>query len=64
MPAAPAGIEQHGDGVADRAQTGRRENPAGFAIAPEAVARTIAVAVEQPDDVGIGDIVIRPPRQG
>lgn len=125
----PPGIEQHGDGVADRAQAARREalpdrhlqrrehtaldlcvlrdpieglrqestdgvirttsvspgyvrteladsiddlqlreqihqNMADFAIAPEAVARTIAFAIEQPDDVEIGDIVIRPTRQG
>ena len=31
-----------------------------FAIAPEAVARAIAFAIEQPDDVEIGDITIRP----
>ena len=35
-----------------------------FAIAPEAVARAIAFAVEQPDDVEIGDITIRPTVQG
>jgi NADP-dependent 3-hydroxy acid dehydrogenase YdfG len=37
-----------------------RENMAEFAIPPEAVARAIAFAVEQPDDVEIGDITIRP----
>ncbi|MGW7536989.1 SDR family oxidoreductase [Amycolatopsis sp. NPDC054798] len=31
-----------------------------FALAPEAVARAIAFAVEQPDEVEIGDITIRP----
>lgn len=41
-----------------------RQNMAELAIAPEAVARTIAFAIEQPDDVEIGDIVIRPTRQG
>ena len=41
-----------------------RRTMAEFAIAPEAVARTIAFAIEQPDDVEIGDIVIRPTRQG
>jgi NADP-dependent 3-hydroxy acid dehydrogenase YdfG len=35
-----------------------------FAIAPDAVARAIAFAVEQPDDVEIGDITIRPAVQG
>jgi NADP-dependent 3-hydroxy acid dehydrogenase YdfG len=32
-------------------------------IAPEAVARAVAFAIEQPDDVEIGDIVIRPTTQ-
>ncbi len=35
-----------------------------FAIAPDAVARAIAFAIEQPDDVEIGDITIRPTVQG
>ncbi|UJW32499.1 SDR family oxidoreductase [Saccharothrix sp. AJ9571] len=43
---------------------GIRENMAEFAIPPEAVARAIAFAVEQPDDVEIGDITIRPTVQG
>jgi NADP-dependent 3-hydroxy acid dehydrogenase YdfG len=37
-----------------------REGMAAFAIPPEAVARAIAFAIEQPDDVEIGDITIRP----
>jgi NADP-dependent 3-hydroxy acid dehydrogenase YdfG len=39
-----------------------RENMARFAIAPEAVARAIAFAIEQPPDVEIGEITIRPTR--
>jgi NADP-dependent 3-hydroxy acid dehydrogenase YdfG len=35
-----------------------------FGIPPEAVARTIAFAIEQPADVEIGEIVIRPTTQG
>jgi NADP-dependent 3-hydroxy acid dehydrogenase YdfG len=35
-----------------------------LAIAPEAVARAIAFAIEQPHDVEIGDITIRPTVQG
>ncbi|MEV0613057.1 SDR family oxidoreductase [Nonomuraea sp. NPDC050404] len=35
-----------------------------FAIDPEAVARAIAFAIEQPADVEIGEIVIRPTIQG
>jgi NADP-dependent 3-hydroxy acid dehydrogenase YdfG len=35
-----------------------------FAIAPEAVARAIAFAIEQPRDVEIGELTIRPTVQG
>lgn len=35
-----------------------------FEIPPEAVARAIAFSIEQPDEVEIGDITIRPTRQG
>jgi NADP-dependent 3-hydroxy acid dehydrogenase YdfG len=45
-----------------REQLRRRRDE--FAIAPEAVARAIAFAIEQPDDVEIGDITIRPTVQG
>ena len=41
-----------------------RRNMEEFAIPPEAVARAIAFAIEQPDDVEIGDITIRPTAQG
>ncbi|GIJ51579.1 oxidoreductase [Virgisporangium aliadipatigenens] len=44
-----------------RAEIQRNMNE--FAIAPEAVARAIAFAIEQPDDVEIGDITIRPTTQ-
>ncbi|MGH3249698.1 MAG: SDR family oxidoreductase [Trebonia sp.] len=37
---------------------------AAFGISPDAVARAIAFAIEQPDDVEIGDMTIRPARQG
>jgi NADP-dependent 3-hydroxy acid dehydrogenase YdfG len=37
---------------------------ATLGIGPDAVARAIAFAIEQPDDVEIGDITIRPARQG
>ncbi|SDU86361.1 NADP-dependent 3-hydroxy acid dehydrogenase YdfG [Microlunatus sagamiharensis] len=37
---------------------------ADLGIAPEAVARAIAFAIDQPDDVEIGDLTIRPVRQG
>ncbi|TYB68878.1 SDR family oxidoreductase [Nonomuraea sp. PA05] len=37
-----------------------QRNMERMAIAPEAVARAIAFAVEQPEDVEIGEIVIRP----
>ena len=35
-----------------------------IAIPPQAVARAVAFAIEQPDDVEIGDITIRPTVQG
>jgi NADP-dependent 3-hydroxy acid dehydrogenase YdfG len=41
-----------------------RRSRDAFAIPSEAVARAIAFAVEQPDDVEIGDITIRPAVQG
>ena len=36
---------------------------AEVAIPPEAIARGIAFAIEQPDDVDVGSIVIRPTAQ-
>jgi NADP-dependent 3-hydroxy acid dehydrogenase YdfG len=36
---------------------------ADLGISPDAVARAIAFAIEQPDDVEIGDMTIRPARQ-
>jgi NADP-dependent 3-hydroxy acid dehydrogenase YdfG len=41
-----------------------RQGMAEFAIAPQAVARAIAFAIDQPRDVEIGDITIRPTVQG
>jgi NADP-dependent 3-hydroxy acid dehydrogenase YdfG len=41
-----------------------RKGMAEFAIPPEAVARAIAFAIEQPHDVEIGDLTIRPTVQG
>ncbi|MBC9031167.1 SDR family oxidoreductase [Sphingomonas sp. JC676] len=35
-----------------------------IALEPEAVARAMAFAIEQPDDVDVGDIVVRPAVQG
>jgi NADP-dependent 3-hydroxy acid dehydrogenase YdfG len=50
------------DDVALREQI--RRNMTDFGLPPAAVARAIAFAVEQPDDVEIGDITIRPSVQG
>ena len=41
-----------------------RRNTEASGISPDAVARAIAFAIEQPDDVEIGDITIRPTVQG
>jgi Short-chain alcohol dehydrogenase of unknown specificity len=35
-----------------------------FALPPEAVARAVAFAIEQPADVDVGEIIIRPTAQG
>ena len=35
-----------------------------IAIPPAAIARAIAFAIEQPADVDVGDIVVRPTAQG
>ncbi|NBE95030.1 SDR family oxidoreductase [Nonomuraea sp. KC401] len=40
-----------------------RRNMDEYAIAPQAVARAVAFAIEQPPDVEIGEIVIRPTTQ-
>ena len=34
-----------------------------FAIAPDAIARAIAFAIEQPADVDVGEIIVRPTAQ-
>ncbi|MGW3998362.1 SDR family oxidoreductase [Amycolatopsis sp. NPDC004772] len=53
------------DHVEDPAQREQAQQAmAALGIAPEAVARAIAFAIEQPDDVEIGDLTIRPTRQG
>lgn len=39
------------------------ERKQAIAISPDAIARTIAFAIEQPDDVEIGSIVVRPTAQ-
>ncbi|MDT5340713.1 MAG: hypothetical protein QOD90_6218 [Mycobacterium sp.] len=54
-----------GDSIDDSAL--REETQRGmdeFGLPPEAVARAIAFAIEQPHDVEIGDITIRPTVQG
>lgn len=41
-----------------------QQDMADLGLDPEAVARAIAFAVDQPEDVEIGDLTIRPTRQG
>lgn len=55
-------LVDHIDDPGQRAQA--QEAMATLGISPDAVARAIAFAIEQPDDVEIGDITIRPARQG
>lgn len=53
------------DYVEDPAQREQAQQAmATLGISPDAVARAIAFAIEQPDDVEIGDLTIRPTRQG
>ncbi|WP_372664008.1 SDR family oxidoreductase [Amycolatopsis kentuckyensis] len=53
------------DHVEDPAQREQAQQAmATLGISPDAVARAIAFAIEQPDDVEIGDLTIRPTRQG
>ncbi|UOX88690.1 SDR family oxidoreductase [Amycolatopsis sp. FBCC-B4732] len=53
------------DHVEDPAQREQAQQAmAALGISPDAVARAIAFAIEQPDDVEIGDLTIRPTRQG
>ncbi|SEQ41161.1 SDR family oxidoreductase [Microlunatus flavus] len=53
------------DSIADpTTRRAAQEAMADLGIAPAAVARAIAFAIDQPDDVEIGDLTIRPARQG
>ena len=45
-----------------KAQLGERRD--AMAMPPEAIARAIAFAIEQPADVDVGEIVVRPTAQG
>jgi NADP-dependent 3-hydroxy acid dehydrogenase YdfG len=42
----------------------RQESKDRFAMPPEAVARAIAFAIEQPADIDVGEVVVRPTAQG
>ncbi len=55
-------LVDHVDDPGQREQA--QQAMATLGISPEAVARAIAFAIEQPEDVEIGDITIRPTRQG
>jgi NADP-dependent 3-hydroxy acid dehydrogenase YdfG len=53
------------DHIDDPEQRAQAQNAmATLGISPDAVARAIAFAIEQPDDVEIGELTIRPARQG
>jgi NADP-dependent 3-hydroxy acid dehydrogenase YdfG len=54
-------IDQMPEGEAKRQALAKMNE---IAIPPEAIARAIAFAIEQPDDVDVGDIVVRPTAQG
>ncbi len=53
------------DSIEDPAtRSAAQQNMARLGIDPAAVARAIAFAIDQPQDVEIGDLTIRPTRQG
>ena len=53
------------DGMAEgEAKDEIRRRMETLAIPPEAIARAIAFAIEQPHDVEVGDLVVRPTAQG
>lgn len=62
----PGFVDTELDGSIDDATVREqiRRNMNDFGLPPEAVARAIAFAIEQPHDVEIGDITIRPTVQG
>jgi NADP-dependent 3-hydroxy acid dehydrogenase YdfG len=35
-----------------------------FAMPPDAIARAIAFAIEQPDDIDVNEVIVRPTAQG
>ncbi|WP_369205201.1 SDR family oxidoreductase [Streptomyces sp. PU-14G] len=51
------------DSVAPRIRAQALESMAALAMPPEAVARAVAFAIEQPANVDVGDIVVRPTAQ-
>ena len=53
------------DGISDPSTKKRIEQQAGeIAISPDAIARGILYAIEQPPDIDVGSIVVRPTAQG
>lgn len=48
----------------DATRTAYAEQKAGMAIPPEAIARAIGFAIEQPVEVDVNEIVVRPTAQG
>ena len=52
------------DAIADPAlRAAIEKRRSDYALAPDAIARAVAFAIEQPDDVEIGSIVVRPTAQ-
>lgn len=52
------------DGVTDPAMRARlAEARDGFAMPPDAIARAVAFAIEQPADIDVGEVIVRPTAQ-
>ena len=48
------------DSISDREARAAMKEFRSIAIPPEAIARAIAFAVEQPEDVDVNEIIVRP----
>ena len=52
-----------GAGTSPEVKAGLEKSRDAFGMGPEAIARAIAFAIEQPDDVDVSEVVIRPTAQ-
>ena len=61
-----AGLRSHelrGNCDKSGGQSPARRRPRQVAMPPEAIARAVAFAIEQPADIDVGEIIVRPTAQ-